>query len=293
MNPAARATPTPLAGVRIVTIAQNVPGPVAVARLVAEGATAVKVEPPWGDPLASMCRPWYDELHAGIEVRHIDLKSAAGARALDALLAEADVFVSGHRPSALARLGLDPPAVTRRFPGLRYLAMVGDTAHPEGAGHDLTYQATAGLLGEALPATLLADLMGAAQACTSVLLLLRDPPGSTRHVGLFDGLHGLTAPTRHGLTGPGGALGGGRPEYGVYETLEGRVAVAALEPHFRERLYEGLGLPDDGDLGMALRERTAIEWERWAAGRDIPMAAVRTVHPSTSIGASGDTETRR
>ena len=64
---------------RVVSMALNVPGPVALARAVAEGAQAIKIEPPWGDPLASLCRPWYDELHAGIRIEPIDLKSVAGA----------------------------------------------------------------------------------------------------------------------------------------------------------------------------------------------------------------------
>ena len=46
----------PLDGVRIVSLAQNVPGPVALARLVADGATAIEVEPPAGDPLGSTRR---------------------------------------------------------------------------------------------------------------------------------------------------------------------------------------------------------------------------------------------
>jgi crotonobetainyl-CoA:carnitine CoA-transferase CaiB-like acyl-CoA transferase len=49
-------------------MAINVPGPVAVSRLVAEGARAVKIEPPRGDPLETICKPWYDDLHRGITV---------------------------------------------------------------------------------------------------------------------------------------------------------------------------------------------------------------------------------
>ena len=49
---------------KIVSIALNVPGPVAVARLVAKGREAIKIEPPWGDPLHGLCKAWYDDLHA-------------------------------------------------------------------------------------------------------------------------------------------------------------------------------------------------------------------------------------
>ena len=59
-------------------MAQNVPGPVAVARAVADGAHAIKIEAPWGDPLEQLCKPWYDELHSGMRVERLDLKSPAG-----------------------------------------------------------------------------------------------------------------------------------------------------------------------------------------------------------------------
>ena len=54
-------TAAPLSGVAVVSMAQNVPGPVAVAHLVAEGAGACKIEPPSGDPLAAMCASWNAE----------------------------------------------------------------------------------------------------------------------------------------------------------------------------------------------------------------------------------------
>ena len=94
-----------------------------------------------------------------------------------------------------------------------------------------------------------------------------------RSVGLFDVLRDVAAPLRHGLTAAGGWLGGGNPAYGIYPTRSGAIAVAALEPHFRSRLYEGLGLPDGADLRTAFLTRTAEEWEEWATTRDIPLVA--------------------
>src|SRR5262245_50562828 len=92
---------------RIVSMAQNVPGPVAVARLVAAGATAIKIEPPAGDQLERLCKPWYDELHAQVRVARIDLKTASGMAELKTMLTLCDTFLASQRPSALARLGLD------------------------------------------------------------------------------------------------------------------------------------------------------------------------------------------
>ncbi len=51
--------PAVLQGIRLVMLAQNVPGPAAAARLQDFGASVVKVEPPNRDPLASVNPAWY------------------------------------------------------------------------------------------------------------------------------------------------------------------------------------------------------------------------------------------
>jgi alpha-methylacyl-CoA racemase len=251
-------------------MAQNVPGPVAVARLVAEGARAIKIEPPWGDPLQNLCRPWYDDLHRGISVERLNLKAADGVARLMTLLGDADVFFASHRPSALGRLGLDAAALGAAFPLLRHVNIVGDTANPEEPGHDLTYQARAGLLQHVMPRTLIADMLGAERAHATIKDVLQHP-GASRVVGLYDAVRDLAAPLDYGLTAAGGHLSGSDPAYGIYPAREGAIAVTALEPHFRARLYEGLGLTDGDDPSAVFATKTATEWEQWAADRDIPL----------------------
>ena len=60
---------------------------------------------------------------------------------------------------------------------------------------------------------------------------------------------------------------------------EGRDALAALGPvlaELQERLYAELGVAHGADLAVAMRTRTARQWERWAAARDLPMARVKS-----------------
>lgn len=261
-----------LSGVSVLSLALNVPGPVAVARLVAEGASAVKVEPPGGDPLTSYARAWYDALHVGVTVVPLDLKHDAGRAALEPLLAVADVVLTSQRPAALARLGLAVDALRRRHPHLRVVSIVGDTSAPDRPGHDVTYQADAGLLHAQLPSTFLADLAGAADAVTAVLLALREPAGTHRIVGLRDALAPFAAPRRLGLTAPDGRFGGADPAYGVYPARDGVIAVAALEPHFRARFYAALGLPLDAPLHDVIRGRTCADWDTFAREHDLPLS---------------------
>ena len=73
-------------------------------------------------------------------------------------------------------------------------------------------------------------------------------------------------------------LGGRFPGYNLYQALGGWVALAALEAHFLTRLVDALGLPDAAKetLAEAFLRRPAVDWENWAAERDIPLVAVRS-----------------
>ena len=264
-----------LAGVRVVTIAQNLPGPLAAARLRQAGARVIKIEPPDGDPFLSLSPAWHAEMHAGIPIERLDLKAESGQSRLSALLGDADVFITSQRPSALARLGLDPDTLRSRVPQLRILRIVGSVREPEQPGHDLTYQALSGLVGDVTPHTLSADVMASERAFAGALALLRQPAGSVMDVGLVESLEPLIASLRHGLTTPRGTLGGGAPRYRVYPARVGRVAVAALETHFERRLYVELDLPTGSDLSARFLERTSAEWEQWAREHGHPIVAVR------------------
>ena len=98
---------TPLEGIHVLTLAPNLPGPVAVARLHRLGATVVKIEPPAGDALARACPAWYNLLCDGQTVVTLDLKRADDRERLAAHLGHADLLITATRPAALRRLGLD------------------------------------------------------------------------------------------------------------------------------------------------------------------------------------------
>jgi crotonobetainyl-CoA:carnitine CoA-transferase CaiB-like acyl-CoA transferase len=266
-----------LAGLRIVSTAINLPGPAAAARLVELGASVTKVEPPGGDPLEAASPELYTRLAAGQDVLQLDLKDDAGRARLDGLLAAADALLTSSRPSALARLGLGREELAARHPQLVHVAIVGHPAPgQERPGHDLTYVAEHGLVSPpALPQVPVADLGGAERAATAVvaLLLARERGGGQRYaeVALADAASFFALPHEYGLTTPGGPLGGGSPFYGLYGANGGWIALAALEPRFRERLETEFGGVPAADSFAA---RTPAEWEAWAAERDLPLAAL-------------------
>ena len=267
----------------MVSTALNLPGPVACARLRELGASVAKVEPPSGDPFESYCGSWYRRLHEGLDVRRLDLKSAGGRGALEALLDGSDLLVTAQRPSALARLGLDPGSLAARHPRLCHVAITGHPApEEEVAGHDLTYLAMHGLVTPPnLPATLFADMAGAERAVTTALALVirRDRSGRAESLAapLEDAARALAQPLREGLTRRSGLLGGGLAGYNVYAAREGWIAVAALEPHFARRLAQAFALPELTVEGLREKfsSQTDMQWERWARERDLPIVAVR------------------
>ncbi|MDQ4120728.1 MAG: CoA transferase [Acidobacteriota bacterium] len=81
----------PLKGIQIVTLAVNVPGPVAAAGLRELGASIVKVEPPDGDPLATYSYEWYQHLIRGQEVINLDLKQTEQREKFNDLLGSVDI----------------------------------------------------------------------------------------------------------------------------------------------------------------------------------------------------------
>ena len=258
----------------VVTTALNIPGPFAAARLRELGATVTKVEPPDGDPLAIAAPDWYARLAAGQKVVRLDLKR----QTLDELLEPADLLLTAQRPAALARLGLAWDVLRRRHPRLSHVAIVGEGGR---AGHDLTYLAGRGLLEPPrLPRTVMADLLGAERAVSAALALLlareQGAAPSSVEVSLAEAADALAAPLRAGLTAPDGMLAGTLPVYGLYETSDGWIAVAALEPGFRERLAAGLDVElTRPALEAAFRTRTGAEWEAWALEHDVPIEALR------------------
>jgi crotonobetainyl-CoA:carnitine CoA-transferase CaiB-like acyl-CoA transferase len=280
----------PLQNLRVLSLAINLPGPLAVGQLQQLGASVVKIEPPQGDPLDHARPQWYATLHQGQQVLRLDLKEETERARLNPFLAQADLLVTATRPSALDRLGLAWPELHGRYPRLCQVAIVGYAAPREDVpGHDLNYQAHLGLVVPPhMPRTCIADLAGAQRVVSASLgvLLGRERGQGSRYVqvSLGDAAEEFASPLRYGLTAPGGILGGGFPGYNLYCARQGWVAVAALEPHFWKQLQQELGLTEltHENLQRVFLTRSDQEWEAWAAGRDLPITAVREAPPALS-----------
>jgi len=278
----------PLRGQRILSLALNLPGPAALMRLRHMGASCTKVEGPAGDPMGHYNTVAYATLHEGVKVVTADLKTEAGQLRLHRLLARTDVLLTSFRPSALTKLGLGWNLLRKRYPLLSLVTIVGAPGvRAEEPGHDLTYLADNGLVtGLDLPPTLYADMGGALMASEAVLqaTLLRAGKGKgvALEVALSEAAAWAALPRRWGMTLPQGPVGGAHAGYRVYPCKDGRVAVAALEPHFAASLCAVAGVKASGLKAMFapatheaiatfLSTQTRKQLDRIARERDIPL----------------------
>lgn len=144
-----------LAGIQVVDMTSVGMGPMATQMLGDMGADIVKVEAAEGD----VFRHVTPQRHAGMSHTHlnlnrnkrsavVDAKAPEGLAQLEALLGDADVFVSNMRAPALRRLGLDYASLAPRFPKLIHCVCYGYSEDGPYAGRpavDDTIQAASGL----------------------------------------------------------------------------------------------------------------------------------------------------
>ena len=279
----------PLRGVRVLSLALNLPGPAALMRLANMGARCTKVNPPAGDPMQHYTPTGYDLLHKGVAHKTLDLKTAVGQAAVHQLLAKTDVLLTSFRPSALNKLGLGWKSLHKQYPALSLIEVVGAPGPlAEIPGHDLTYQAEVGLVnGMELPPSLFADMGGAlmaSEAALKAMLLLKTSGKGTRHeVALSDAAAWLALPRQLRMTTPDGAVGGAHAGYRVYACKNGRVAVAALEPHFAISLCAAAGItlshpvkdlfkPETRQtMATFFAGKTRQQLDKLAVAKDIPL----------------------
>lgn len=282
----------PLRGIRILSLALNIPGPMALVRLAAMGARCSKIEPPAGDPMRHYNQQAYDGMHAKVKVLQADLRTDVGQQLLERQLAHSDVLLTSFRPSGLARLGLAWKPLHRRHPALCQVAIVGaHGARAEEPGHDLTYMAENNqVTGLNLPPTLYADMGGSLMASEAVLQVVlqlqRSGKGVFVEVALASASAYLGLPRTWGLTLPAGAVGGAHAGYRIYPCLDGRVAVAALEPHFAAALCQVAGVADSSLTSMfaptthdavarCFASRSCAELDALGQSRDIPIHTLK------------------
>ena len=102
----------PLSGVKVLDLPRIIAGPVCGRTLAAHGADVLLVT---AKHLASML-PLVMDTGRGKLSASIDLRDAGGRAMLATLVPDADIFVQGYRPGAIAAHGFSPQDVARPPP---------------------------------------------------------------------------------------------------------------------------------------------------------------------------------
>lgn len=104
----------PLSGIRVLDMTRVLAGPVAARDLALAGAQVLRVDSPHLEETG-----WIHlDTGQGKRSTRLDLDDTIDRRAFESLLATADVLLTGYRPGALSRFGLDAGDLAHRHPGL-------------------------------------------------------------------------------------------------------------------------------------------------------------------------------
>ena len=147
----------PLAGMRVLELAQIMAGPTAGMMLADMGADVVKVvKLPGGDDSRDYKEPRINGVSAPFLMLNrnkrgiaIDLKKPQGKTILLRLVRDADVLTENYRRGTLEKLGLGYDVLAAANPGLIYCAVSGygrDGPYGDKGGFDLIAQGVAGLM---------------------------------------------------------------------------------------------------------------------------------------------------
>lgn len=295
----------PLAGIKVLDLTGNAPGPYCTMLLADMGAEVIVIGGGRAGGPVSTFSP-------GKRFITLDLKSPAGTKILKEMIKTADILIEGYRPGVMKRLGLDYETVNEVNARLIYCSLTGygqtgPMAHE--AGHDINYVALSGVLGSMGPVgqpplpplNLVADFAGGSLfALNGILSALyeREKSGQGQYIdtAMIDGCLSMMAmhfPIWETPYMPGRGknfTGGHFPFYRCYECADGQyMSVGAIEPQFYASLCAKLGLedvPEQMDTSSwdsmaqqfeeAFKTKTRSEWEQVFDGADACVAPVLT-----------------
>jgi crotonobetainyl-CoA:carnitine CoA-transferase CaiB-like acyl-CoA transferase len=296
----------PLSGIIVLGLEQAIAAPLCTRHLADLGARVIKIEQPGSGDMAR----YYDQavrglaahfvwLNHGKQSAALDLTEPSDAEVFTRLLEHADVLVSNLAPGALTRLGLEPEALTKRYPRL---IVVDISGYGRGGpldhkrAYDLLVQAEGGscaitgLPGQpAKPGIPIADIGTALYAYSSVLAALYEREhtgrGAVIPVAMLDVVGEMMGFALNQVLHAGTELqpvGMGSPlvaPYGAYPTADGQTAVLGTtsDREWQRLAKNVLARPELADdpryahNGDRVRHRAELEQivADWCAQRDL------------------------
>lgn len=254
-----------LDGLLVLGLEQAVAAPFCTARLADGGARVIKIERAEGDTARHYDRAvqgtsaYFAWLNRGKESVVLDVKAGDDRALLDRVIGQADVFVQNLAPGAAARLGLDAPALARRFDRLIAVDICGygqDTAAAGMRAYDMLVQAESGICA----------VTGTPEDMAKVGISIADiATGASAHAAILEAL------IARGRTGRGRAI-----EIAMFDAVADWMAVPLLHLAEAGRETPRCGLSHASiypyapffcrDGAMMIAIQAPAEWRRFCAG---------------------------
>jgi len=266
----------PLEGILVIALEQAVAAPFTSSRLADAGARVIKIERLEGGDFARRYDAAIDGesayfvwLNRGKESVKLDIKDPSGRNVLEAMLANADVFIQNLAPGALEKLELDSDSLRQRFPRLITCDITGygaDGPMKDAKAYDLLVQCESGLAsitgtpdGPGRVGVSVCDIATGMTAhaaiCEALVERTRTGRGRALSVAMFDTMADwMTAPLlfQECLDRPTPRVGLSHPvisPYGAYRCGDGEqiVVAAQTDAEWRRFCAEVLGQPELAD----------------------------------------------
>lgn len=227
----------PLSGLRILSLAEQYPGPFCTMILAELGADVIQVERPEGGDPSRMLPGFYGALNHSKRSVALDLNRQEDLDTLFELAAGADVFIEGFRPGRLNRFGLGSDELCDLHPELVYLSISGfgqDSDHRHRPAHDISFQGFGGALESRLdgkthgapPELLLADTLSGLYAAIAILSALqgrtRTGKGGYIDLAMADTVASAMTAFIGLLDDPGAARPQDEPAYDLFQCADGQ-----------------------------------------------------------------------
>ncbi|WP_428248231.1 CaiB/BaiF CoA transferase family protein [Ferrovibrio sp.] len=262
-------------GIRVLSLAEQLPGPYATLLLADLGADVILVERPAGGDPARAFPSFFRSVGRNKRSLCLDLKTETGRTDFVALAAEADVVLEGYRPGTMDRLGVGYKVLSARNPRLIFASITGfgqDGPSRMRPAHDLSYQAVAGMVfgsastPPAMPEIPFGDLSSATFAAFAIAAALygreRSGHGTAIDVSMTDGLVSWMTPylVPH-MSGDKAFEVFDEPAYGLFTCGDGKQLTLSIahEDHFWAALCAALELPQHASLKAPERRRRCAE----------------------------------
>lgn len=268
----------PLSGIRILSLAEQYPGPYATMLLADLGADVILIERPAGGDPSRRFPGLFAALNRNKRSIVLNLKDPGDKENFLQLVDTADVVVEGFRPGVMKRLGLDASVLRERKPALicASISSFGQDGPLAGVvGHDLSIQGVAGMIKVPLgqesrsdvPGLPMADIASGMFAALSIVTALfsrtQDKDGTTLDVSMLDSLVSWMTPFLVPSVNnfPRWGMPPMEPGYGIFQTADSRqltLSIAGEDPMWKS-LCELLDLPQYAGLTELERNKLVLE----------------------------------